>query len=112
MNSNIAQLIAAGGKEWKSQDGRLHRVYFQVATLIGFECDQYKTGNISSATLAGQEISNALARDYAALCIDSKAWVDVTTGEIGVKVGYSRRVDVSADDIKAALRDRIAAVAA
>jgi len=107
MSNNVDKLIAAGGKEWKSADGSKHRVYFQVAKLIGFECDQYNTGNISSATLAGHEISNSLARDYSSLCIDSKAWVDVATGELNVKLGYSRRVNITADEIKSALKNRI-----
>lgn len=106
---NINHLIAVGGKEWKSQDGKLHRIYFPVSTLIGFECSRFKTGNISNATLAGQEISNSLARDYAALCSDSKAWIDVTTGDVGVKLGYSRRAEVTEDDIKTALQNRISA---
>jgi hypothetical protein len=111
MSADVAKLIAAGGKEWKSADGKLHRIYFQVASLIGFECDKYKTGNISSATLAGQEISNSLASDYAALCADSKAWVDVSTGEINTKLGYSRRANITSDDLKSALQNRINTIA-
>ena len=102
---DISKLTAIGGKEWRSQDGKLHRVYVPVATLLKFECSHYGTGNISGATIAGREISNAMAREYDGFCSDSKAWVDVNTGKFGVKLGYSRRLDVTAETLENALRE-------
>lgn len=102
------QLIAAGGSAWKSPDGKLHRVYFQIDKLIGLEVEHYKTGNVSSATLNGESISNTLASEWLSLCRASKAWIDVATGEAYAKIGYSRRAKLSGDDVLTALGAAIA----
>lgn len=64
------QMIAIGGKLWND------RVYLNEpvwAPMIELEIERYRTGNISSATLGGQRISNAKATRYLA----SKVfWVD------------------------------------
>ncbi len=55
------QLINAGGKLWEKNDK--HRVYFNnIATLYGLDLGFYNTGNISSAQLDGEKISNTQAR--------------------------------------------------
>lgn len=61
---DVAAIMAAG-KEWKSDDGRHHRVYFDAEArmnAIGAVVSFYKTGNISSASLNGKKISNTKAR--------------------------------------------------
>ena len=46
----VKQLTKAGGKLWKKN--KLKRVYFgNLPKYIRIEIEQYKTGNISSATL-------------------------------------------------------------
>ena len=58
--TNIQKLINLGGKEWVKGD--MHRVYFDnPSALIGLETESYKTGNIKSATLKGEKISNSQA---------------------------------------------------
>lgn len=57
-----AKLETLGGKYWEAGDRR--RVYFDAAAcakLVGLDCSYYNTGNISSATLAGESISNSAA---------------------------------------------------
>lgn len=52
------------GKEWKKGD--LHRVYINGKTLCnlyGLEWTEYKTGNVSSASLDGNHISNSQAKE-------------------------------------------------
>jgi hypothetical protein len=59
------ELIEAGGKEWKTQDGNKHRIYFNkkyLSDLLGFEANYYNTGNISAASLNSGSISNSRAR--------------------------------------------------
>ena len=66
--------IDLGGKDWTSGNGRLHRIYLNScvwAPLISLDVERYKTGNISSATLAGEDISNA----EAGRILESKAYV-------------------------------------
>jgi hypothetical protein len=62
-DKNIAdKLIKLGGKLWESY-GK-HKIYFngyKAAALFGLDTSQYKTGNISSATLDGEKISNSKA---------------------------------------------------
>ncbi len=61
MTYSIEQLVNAGGTEWEAH-GR-HRVYFDnLPTLYGLELFRYGTGNISSARVDGDKISNTRAR--------------------------------------------------
>ena len=55
------QLLSAGGKLW--EQGAHRRVYFNNGQeLLGLTYTQYKTGNISSAQMGGEQISNSEAR--------------------------------------------------
>lgn len=84
MNLNINSLIQAGGKEWQSNG--YHRVYFNnLAELYGLECSYYKTGNISSATLNGESISNSQARKLSSGLAFGKVWFDLKDGEFHTK---------------------------
>lgn len=75
---NAEQLIKIGGKEWKA--GQKHRIYFHdLAMLFGLYCSMYKTGNISSATLNGEKISNSKATKLLYALRLSKVWFDVNT---------------------------------
>lgn len=58
--SLLEQLIAIGGALWEKAGMR--RIYFNnAAELYGLTYSTYKTGNISSARLDGEEISNSQA---------------------------------------------------
>ena len=46
--------------------------FFSMAKLIGLECNYYKTGNISSATLDGEYCSNSEAGGLKNLCYNVK----------------------------------------
>lgn len=65
----VEKLIELGGNRW--QKGGHDRIYLDSKTLaeaIGLEAETYKTGNICSATLKGEKISNSEAgRIYGAL---------------------------------------------
>ena len=56
------KLETLGGKYWEK--GERRRVYFDApacAKLVGLDVSCYNTGNISSASLAGEPISNSAA---------------------------------------------------
>jgi hypothetical protein len=58
------QIEAIGGRPWNKQDGT-RRIYLNPkiwAPWIGLDVAYYKTGNVSSAALNGEAISNAEAR--------------------------------------------------
>jgi len=58
------RLLQIGGRYWKSDDGSKERVYIDgkaFSEMIGLKTEQYNTGNISSATLKGEPISNSKA---------------------------------------------------
>lgn len=58
------QIIAIGGSEWTHPGTGEIRIYINDwPALIGLDVNRYGTGNISSATLDGERISNARARD-------------------------------------------------
>jgi len=83
----IQKLTEAGGNRW--QKNGFDRVYLSkkmICDMIGLEIATYKTGNICSASLDGEKISNSKA--YKILDSMHKVWYDVTTGQAGVK-GYS-----------------------
>lgn len=61
MNYTLNQLESAGGKLWEKNGMR--RVYFNsLSDRIGLSVSRYKTGNISSASLGDESISNSRAR--------------------------------------------------
>lgn len=71
----IQALIDLGGSRWTK--GSYDRIYFN-AKALGLRCSYYKTGNISSATLGGEHISNSCARQLKA----AKTFYDLKTGEV------------------------------
>jgi hypothetical protein len=77
---DIEKMKKIGGKEW--QTGNHHRIYFNnLIKWFGLECTLYGTGNISSASLNGENISNVRAREIA-MCLNSgKVWYDVNEKE-------------------------------
>lgn len=103
------QIIRIGGREWRK--GNKHRVYINRdvwTRLIGLETSHYKTGNIRSATLDGEQISNSRAYDILH-CIDSVYW-DSTDGQIHIRIAWPGRYS---DRVPDWIRDGIAeAVAA
>ena len=75
------QVMAAGGREWKTEDGKFHRIYFNgLSERYGLRCFYYNTGNVSSATLDGETISNSKARCLLSAFDGAKLWFDVLTG--------------------------------
>lgn len=65
-----------GGKIWRG--GVHNRIYFNdIASLIGLDCQFYGTGNVSSATLDGEIISNTLASHYIDECSSGKLYLDL-----------------------------------
>ena len=76
----VEKLTAAGGSEWESGDN--HRVYFNdLPELYGLQAERYGTGNISSAKLDGQNISNSKARKIESGLFGGKVWYNVKTGK-------------------------------
>lgn len=77
---NLDTLKAIGGSEWTAP-GK-HRLYFKdLAAWRGLEFDAYHSGNIRSAALNGQEISNTQARRLYDRLRGAKVWYDVPTGQ-------------------------------
>jgi len=96
------QIIAIGGREWNK--GGKHRVYLNDdvwTRLIGLEIETYKSGNISSATLGGERISNAEARRY----LDAISGVYWENGKIVI---WANRTAHHADKVPAMIRAAIA----
>src|SRR5690554_6183525 len=77
------QITAIGGREWTGYNGQ-KRVYLNNwYDLVGLEISTYKTGNVSSAALNGEPISNSAGNDLR----QAKVWLDVATGQIRTDIG-------------------------
>lgn len=75
-------LITLGGSLWEKNGMR--RVYFNdLPSLYGLKATYYNTGNISSATLDGDAISNAAAREIQSYLKNGKLFYDLVSGEFG-----------------------------
>ena len=92
-------LKALGAKEWKTETH--HRFYFNdLAGLYGLKVTRYNTGNISSATLDGESISNSAARRIKTELDFGKIWFDVPTGKFGSKEIGSSKVSAIISEIE------------
>src|SRR5690606_27593466 len=73
-------LVEIGGSRW--QKGEMDRVYFNdLADRFGLRASFYGTGNVSSASLNGEKISNTKATRMLAGFSLAKFWFDVPAGE-------------------------------
>lgn len=96
------QIEAIGGRRWAKTDGTL-RVYINEdvwAALIGLRVERYRTGNISSAHLRGERISNS--RAGRALTTTKVYWQDG-------KIWITKDAELAAD-IRAAIAQAVAAL--
>ena len=76
MSYTIDQLKAAGGSLWEK--GAMRRVYFNnLPAWYGLEVERYNTGNICSARLDGEPISNGKASKLFTYFDLAKVWYDV-----------------------------------
>ena len=65
------------GKLWESSDGRVKRLYLKPYNL-GLKTEKYKTGNIKSATVNGEPISNSRASGL----LNMEAYINLKTGKL------------------------------
>lgn len=71
----IAALENKGFNRWTK--GTMDRLYI-YATKLGLELTYYKTGNIRSAYLNGESISNSRGYNYKS----AKTYIDIATGKV------------------------------
>ena len=72
-----ARLLQKGSRWTK---GQMDRIYFNnLAELYGVQTTRYNTGNISSATLDGERISNSQAGRICGRLALAKVWYDIST---------------------------------
>lgn len=79
-----ARIEDLGGKPWMKTDGTV-RVYLNDdvwAPMIGLSVERYRTGNVCSARLGGERISNAKATRYLASKVFWEAGRIYVTGEL------------------------------
>ena len=78
---DIQKLIEIGGNEWKTDDGTKHRIYFNdIPALYGLTMAYYNTGNISSAWMDGEKISNYKAKNIIS-GLPNSFYFDVIVGD-------------------------------
>ena len=66
------------------------RLYLDFAKIINLQVDRYNTGNISSAYLEGEKISNSKAYKY----IQGKAFIDLTNNKLECQYMNSEIVEL------------------
>jgi len=100
---DIEKLKQLGGTEWIKDEH--HRIYFNtdaIVKIINLELTFYNTGNISSARLDGEQISNSKANQLLQK-INGKLWYDI------YKEKWSKK-DIDTDEakkIKRAIEDKL-----
>ena len=105
----IETLVAIGGNRW-TKNG-YDRIYFNNwARFIDLEIERYKTGNIYSASLRGEPISNAEARRL--LGAVTKVYWDAADGQIHVKWGWDTPRSMTRDELYQAIVNGIHAAVA
>ena len=111
ITASVETLVAAGGSYWQSADGEHRRVYFNdVLGLFGVQAQFYGSGNVQSAQLDGETISNSEFKKISADLAGAKIWVDLTDGRLLVKGFTSRYAGYDyVPHVAAAVRKRIAA---
>lgn len=87
MKSNLTaetfeNLTSYIGNRWTKKGDRLYLEDAFMLSAVGLEYDCYKTGNICSATLNGEKISNSKAGKIASFLRFAKIYVDLESGEI------------------------------
>lgn len=98
MANNIEnKLIELGGNLWEGSSHR--RIYINNwLELAGFEITRYKTGNISSASLNNEKVSNAKAAELN----NVKCFWDCNAEKL-VLQGRARMLDEARDALETAL---------
>ncbi|WP_030506388.1 helix-turn-helix domain-containing protein [Microbispora rosea] len=106
----IDTITAIGGSRWTK--GGKDRIYINGWTkYLGLEIEHYRSGNISSATLNGESISNSEAYRLASAVY--KVYFDVTDGKVYIQWGNSDPRTMTRDEIAEAIFSGIrAAIAA
>ena len=74
---DTAAAVRQYGKLWESSDGRVKRLYLKPYNL-GLKTEKYKTGNIKSATVNGEPISNSRASGL----LNMEAYINLKTGKL------------------------------
>ena len=96
----LENMLAIGGNRWTRGDK--DRVYLNDwSDYLGLATATYKTGNISSATLNGEKISNAEAGRL--LCAVYKVYFDVPTSKVVIQWGRSEPRSMDREDIAQAI---------
>lgn len=93
-------MTAIGGSRW-TKAGH-DRVYINDwAAFAGIEASHYNTGNISSATYQGEEISNSQA--YKLLGSIDKVWFDAADGKLHCRYGFTESRVATREELWAAV---------
>lgn len=101
----IEALVKVGGSRW--QKNGMDRIYFNdVDELYGLDIEYYKTGNICSARLNGESISNAEAHRVRNRL--GKVWYDVKEGCYYSKGMEQSDLQIIVNAIKAKAADMMA----
>jgi hypothetical protein len=100
-NMTEEKLTAIGGVKWEKYEKK--RIYFNdLEEWFGLECSRYNTGNISSATLDGEKISNSRAKEISSSLGWAKLWYDLTSDEFNWS-GICNTRDFNADEMADAI---------
>lgn len=88
--TNIPTSILENGNRWTN--GNHDRIYIKDLTLttIGLETDRYNSGNINSATVNGEQISNTFAREILRAADEMNPFYNVNTGRIEMRSSGAR----------------------
>ena len=78
---------------WEKHNKR--RLYLDFANIINLEVSRYNTGNISSAYLEGEKISNSKASKY----LSGTAYIDLDTNTLITKFMVAYSIELLQDSL-------------
>lgn len=105
------ELAEIGGREWTAPNGSVRYYFNGLARLFGFELTYYNTGNLCTAKLNGETISNTQAKRYLSDLESMKVWVE--DGKLCTKLAFRPATSTDyAAKLEAAINARLVALGA
>ena len=92
LNKQLLKNLEEMGNRWEFE--KYIRIYFNAEKLLpDFEVNFYNTGNISSAYLNGEKVSNTRARSLLTSLQMSKFYYDIARRKFVLKISTNRLLD-------------------
>lgn len=109
--ATVDDLAEIGARKWTAPNGTVRYYFNGLARLFGFELTYYNTGNLCTAKLDGETISNTQAKRYLSDLESMKVWVE--EGTLRTKLAFRPTTSTDyAAKLEVAINARLATLGA